>query len=110
MKTEANNMEVRRSTAESIPVMSAAQFIAWISPEISKAVYINQKRRKKRRETVLFIMGYILFIFIAGSVYLDYRVNGMHGNAPVYLCVLGMMSLGFILYIPLILKLQKMND
>lgn len=110
MKMETNNKEARQSPTESIPVMPAGQFVAWIGPEINKAVRDNQKRRQKRGETLLFIAGYILFILIAGSVYLDYRINGMHGNTPVYLYALGIMSLGLILYIPLILKLQKMND
>jgi tryptophan-rich sensory protein len=110
LNMETSSSEVRQSSTESIPVMPAEQFIAWIGPEINKAARDNLKRKKKRGETLLFIAGYILFILIAGSVYLDYRINGMHGNAPVYLYVLGIMSLGLILYIPLILKLQKMND
>lgn len=107
---ETNNKEARQSPTESIPVMTAGQFVAWIGPEINKAVRINQKRRQKHRETLLFIAGYILFILITGSVYLDYRINGMHGNAPVYLYALGILSSGLILYIPLILKLQKVSE
>lgn len=91
----------------SIPVMPVQQFITWINPQIAKAVFNNQKRRKKRNEILLFVMSYLLFIFIAGAAYLDYRVNGLSNSVPAFLGAAGILSIGLILYIPVMIKLGK---
>ncbi len=109
MNTKINSRETGQPFSEPIPVMSSRQFIAWINPKIIKAVSNIQKRKKKRTETLLFLTGYYLIILIAGSVYLDYRTNGMHNNVLIYLYAVAVISFGLVLYIPLIIKLQKTN-
>ncbi|NLG89299.1 MAG: hypothetical protein GX494_08850 [Clostridiaceae bacterium] len=92
---------------EQIPVMKVEHFINWISPEINRAAYQARQRHRKRTETVGFILGYLLFLFFAGTVYFDYKVNGMLNLVPFYLCSAGVFSLGLIVYIPLLVKFKK---
>lgn len=94
---------------EQIPVMKVEHFINWISVEINQAAYKAQRKRKKRIETLSFILGYLFFLFLAGTVYLDYRVNGMLNLVPLYLYSAGVLSLGLIIYIPLLIKFKKVN-
>ena len=94
---------------EQIPVMKAEHFINWISPEINQAAYKAQRKHKRRMETLSFILGYLFFLFFAGIIYLDYRVNGMLNLVPLYLYSAGVLSLGLIMYIPLLIKFKKVN-
>jgi hypothetical protein len=94
---------------EQIPVMKAEHFINWISPEINQAAYKAQRKHKRRMETLSFILGYLFFLFFAGIIYLDYRVNGMLNLVPLYLYSAGVLSLGLIIYIPLLIKFKKVN-
>jgi hypothetical protein len=103
------NMENDLKQTGQIPVMKVEHFINWISPEINQAAYKAQRRRKKRLETLFFILGYLFFLFFAGTVYLDYRVNGMLNLVPFYLYSAGVLSLGLIIYIPLLIKFKKVN-
>ncbi|HEY8500520.1 MAG TPA: hypothetical protein VIL89_07875 [Clostridia bacterium] len=103
------NIENNTKQTEQIPVMKAEHFINWISPEINRAVYKARQKRKKRIETISFIVGYLFFLFFAGTVYLDYRVNGMLNLVPFYLYSAGVLSLGLIIYIPLLIKFKKVN-
>ncbi len=94
---------------QEIPVMKAEHFIHWINPHINQAVYKAQQKRKRRKETICFILGYLFFLFFAGTIYLDYRVNGLLNCVPFYLCLVGIFSFGLILYVPLLIKLKKVN-
>jgi len=94
---------------EQIPVMKAEHFINWISPEINQAAYKARQKHKKKIETLSFILGYLFFLFLAGTVYLDYRVNGMLNLVPIYLYSVGVLSFGLILYIPILIKFKKVN-
>ncbi len=94
---------------EQIPVMKAEHFINWISPEINQAAYKAQRKQERRMETLSFILGYLFFLFFAGIIYLDYRVNGMLNLVPLYLYSAGVLSLGLIIYIPLLIKFKKVN-
>ena len=94
---------------EQIPVMKAEHFINWISPEINQAAYKAQRKHKRRMETLSFILGYLFFLFFAGIIYLDYRVNGMLNLVPLFLYSAGVLFLGLIIYIPLLIKFKKVN-
>ncbi|NLV64161.1 MAG: hypothetical protein GXY12_12390 [Clostridiaceae bacterium] len=94
---------------EQIPVMKAEHFINWISPEINQDAYKAQRKHKRRMETLSLILGYLFFLFFAGIIYLDYRVNGMLNLVPLYLYSAGVLSLGLIIYIPLLIKFKKVN-
>lgn len=102
-----HNLEKNVKQTEQLPVMNVEHFINWISPEINRAAYKARQKHKKRIETLCFILGYLFFLFFAGTLYLDYRVNGMLNLVPLYLYAAGVLSLGLILYIPLLIKLKK---
>lgn len=86
------------------PKTKADTFISLITPEINRKAAELKRSGKQRREGLLLMAGYVVFVIIAFSLVFDYFVDGFSTMGAHMLSALAVISLISLCCLPLLVK------